>query len=163
MSLFKILKGAQTNLTDQVVHEGWAYFTEDTGNFYIDTSSQRIQINPKSKSYEIVIDPSEWSSERMPTSGFFEVSTTLSGTSMTDPYNSVNYNGVLGLPDDVVAHEVAEFAYAQVQALSFSDKTLVLGALRKPTASLHMMLTLIPRENALITNLGLTNGDGVAY
>ena len=38
MALFKILKGNEANLpTNQT--EGYAYFTIDTNNFYIDTSN----------------------------------------------------------------------------------------------------------------------------
>lgn len=50
--LFSILKGNSANIsTDKTAfHEGWAYFTPDTGKFYIDakvgSTNKRILINP---------------------------------------------------------------------------------------------------------------------
>ena len=46
MSLFKIYKGQEQLLAQVPKHEGYAYFCEDTGNFFIDVSnSSRVQIN----------------------------------------------------------------------------------------------------------------------
>ena len=46
MSLFKIYKGQASDLDQIPRHEGYAYFCEDTGNFFIDVSnSSRVQIN----------------------------------------------------------------------------------------------------------------------
>ena len=36
MALFKPLRGAEENLDTQPLHDGYAYFTSDTHNFYID-------------------------------------------------------------------------------------------------------------------------------
>lgn len=36
MALFKILRGSSTSLSSQPYHDGYAYFTPDTGCFYID-------------------------------------------------------------------------------------------------------------------------------
>lgn len=45
MALFKILKGAQANLPSKIT-EGYAYFTTDEGNFYIDVdATTRMQVN----------------------------------------------------------------------------------------------------------------------
>lgn len=47
MALFKIFKGAQDDLP-QTKHEGYAYFTTDEGNLYIDaTDTKRVQVNAK--------------------------------------------------------------------------------------------------------------------
>lgn len=48
MALFKIFKGSETDLNSVPCHEGYAYFTEDTGNLFIDVSSEpggRLQVN----------------------------------------------------------------------------------------------------------------------
>lgn len=51
--LFKILQGPSNKIGTETtaLHEGWAYFTPDTGGFYIDAKVddvlQRIQINPE--------------------------------------------------------------------------------------------------------------------
>lgn len=64
MALFKIFKGPESGLGDVPKHEGYAYFTTDKGNFYIDIKSDelnedgtvknavgiRIQVNAKSAS-----------------------------------------------------------------------------------------------------------------
>lgn len=51
MALFKIYKGAESVLQTKALHEGYAYFCSDTGNFFIDAVSsnglERIQINAK--------------------------------------------------------------------------------------------------------------------
>ena len=38
MALFKILRGASTDLSSQDLHDGYAYFTPDDGRFYIDVA-----------------------------------------------------------------------------------------------------------------------------
>ena len=54
MALFKILKGRYNRLDAQSKTDSWAWFTPDSGSFYIDTLNvdettiDRIQINPKS-------------------------------------------------------------------------------------------------------------------
>ena len=48
MALFKIFKGAEEDLNDVPLHEGYAYFCEDTGNLFIDVSNiegGRLQVN----------------------------------------------------------------------------------------------------------------------
>ena len=48
MALFQIFRGAENDLNSVPLHEGYAYFTEDKGNFYIDISNQpggRVQVN----------------------------------------------------------------------------------------------------------------------
>lgn len=48
MSLFKIFKGPEANLTSVPLHEGYAYFTEDECNLYIDIGNNpgdRVQVN----------------------------------------------------------------------------------------------------------------------
>lgn len=48
MSLFKIFKGPEANLASVPLHEGYAYFTEDECNFYIDIGNNpgdRVQVN----------------------------------------------------------------------------------------------------------------------
>ena len=36
MALFKILRGNRADLDNQEFHDGYAYFTPDTGEFFID-------------------------------------------------------------------------------------------------------------------------------
>lgn len=54
MALFKILRGNSSNLEAQTFHDGYAYFTPDTGKFYIDATvgnnDERILINPDAPS-----------------------------------------------------------------------------------------------------------------
>lgn len=48
MALFQIFRGAETELNSINCHEGYAYFCEDTGNFFIDvasTTGSRVQVN----------------------------------------------------------------------------------------------------------------------
>ena len=45
MALFKILKGAESNLINQAKKEGHAYFTVDENDFYIDTESSEVDKN----------------------------------------------------------------------------------------------------------------------
>lgn len=47
MALFKILKGGKDriNTTTTPLHDGYAYYTEDEGGFYIDTATERTKIN----------------------------------------------------------------------------------------------------------------------
>lgn len=48
MALFKIFKGSESELTAVPRHEGYAYFTQDKGNLYIDISDDtRVQVNAK--------------------------------------------------------------------------------------------------------------------
>ena len=58
MALFKILKGAEENLSSQKKREGFAYFTTDSNDFYIDISSdegdvagERKQLNANRAHY----------------------------------------------------------------------------------------------------------------
>lgn len=53
MALFKILKGNEQNLPASKT-EGYAYFTEDKGNFFVDvSSSKRMQLNANHAVYDI--------------------------------------------------------------------------------------------------------------
>lgn len=46
MALFKIAKGPEDNLSDQPIREGYAWFTEDGHNLYIDIDDEtRVQVN----------------------------------------------------------------------------------------------------------------------
>lgn len=48
MALFKIFRGPEDNLKSVPLHEGYAYFTEDKGNLFIDISNEeggRLQVN----------------------------------------------------------------------------------------------------------------------
>lgn len=48
MALFKIFRGPEANLNSVPLHEGYAYFTEDKGNLFIDISNEeggRLQVN----------------------------------------------------------------------------------------------------------------------
>lgn len=48
MALFKIFRGPEDNLNSVPLHEGYAYFTEDKGNLFIDISNEeggRLQVN----------------------------------------------------------------------------------------------------------------------
>ena len=47
MALFRILKGAEANLADQKKREGFAYFTTDENDFYVDISSDDDSTSPK--------------------------------------------------------------------------------------------------------------------
>lgn len=45
MALFQIFKGPENELNEVPLHPGYAYFCEDSGNFFIDTVDERMQIN----------------------------------------------------------------------------------------------------------------------
>ena len=48
MALFKIYRGEEELLTQITMHEGYAYFCENTGNLFIDisnTAGGRVQVN----------------------------------------------------------------------------------------------------------------------
>jgi hypothetical protein len=48
MALFKIYRGEEKLLTQIPMHEGYAYFCENTGNLFIDisnTAGGRVQVN----------------------------------------------------------------------------------------------------------------------
>lgn len=48
MALFKIYKGPENDLNNVPLHEGYAYFTEDKANLYVDVSNEeggRLQVN----------------------------------------------------------------------------------------------------------------------
>ena len=52
MALFKILKGNESGLSNQQKREGYAYFTTDENDFYIDiSSSERKQLNANRAHY----------------------------------------------------------------------------------------------------------------
>lgn len=145
MSLFKILKGEQQRLPAQNIHEGWAYFTQDTGNFYIDTADQRIKINPKSKAFELTISPSDWTTERQPNGYFITIT--------NSPVNLNLYTGTIGISNEyyMTSESLAEVTYYQIRLLSVDgDTNLTLGAARKPTTPVKLMLTLTPKEDAIL-------------
>lgn len=54
MALFKILRGSSDSLNSQTFHDGYCYFTTDTGLFYIDyldgTEEKRIPISTQNSS-----------------------------------------------------------------------------------------------------------------
>ena len=48
MALFKIFRGAEDQLNQIPLHEGYAYFTEDKQHLFIDISNEeggRLQVN----------------------------------------------------------------------------------------------------------------------
>ena len=44
MALFKVLRGNEENLKSQQLNDGYAYFTQDTHNFYIDHKNESGEI-----------------------------------------------------------------------------------------------------------------------
>ena len=60
MSLFKILRGAEANLATTLLHDGWAYFTPDAENFYIDADGKRIWVNQKPSNMYVSIAVGSW-------------------------------------------------------------------------------------------------------
>ena len=68
MAEFKVFRGPEKDLTLEAVpfHDGYVYFTNDKGNFYIDTISngeeKRILVNDEaaSKAVEVEIKPTDW-------------------------------------------------------------------------------------------------------
>lgn len=47
MALFKINKGDSANLPSEI-HEGWAYVTQDKGEFFVDIDTKtRKELNPQ--------------------------------------------------------------------------------------------------------------------
>lgn len=60
MALFKIFRGPENELNTVPCHEGYAYFTEDTGNLFIDIAStpgSRVQVNARlADSLKAVVD-----------------------------------------------------------------------------------------------------------
>lgn len=150
MSLFKILKGAQDGLKTNAanIHAGWAYFTEDKGNFYIDTEENRVQINPKSKSYELTIAADKWSENKAVT-GYYLAETIV-------PESLDLYNGTLGFPENLNARTMADMTYCQLKICDVlpntapGETTLRIGANRKPTKPITLILTIVPKEGAII-------------
>lgn len=55
MALFKISKGSETNLPTNL-NEGYAYFTEDTNNFYIDISDNERKLLGIGKNKKVTDD-----------------------------------------------------------------------------------------------------------
>lgn len=70
MALFKILKGKSDALKTQDLHEGYCYFTTDTGQLYIDTADERIAINADKAAIE----------ENPSIAGLCEIGSITSGT-----------------------------------------------------------------------------------
>lgn len=70
MSLFKILKGASSRISKDVtpIHDGWCYFTDDDGKFYIDSVrdgvGKRTCINPNSVSVTATLTQAGWNNKQ---------------------------------------------------------------------------------------------------
>lgn len=97
MAIFKFLKGDSSRISMDITpfHEGYAYFTPDDGDFYIDAivngEQKRIRINPNSdggsvKPVDAVLLASKWESGRQV---------------LTIPGVTENTNGIVGLSQDV--------------------------------------------------------------
>lgn len=154
MALFKILKGQSANLGNQDLHEGWAYFTEDTGEFYIDTSVKRWKIGG-SNFYTLTssVAKSSWSASKN-TAGYYTVS-------ISNPnYNFDDYNITLSEPSGLSVTEKADYIYAQINLLSASGNTVVIGANRKPTIDMIFNLLLLPTINSTIASGVIYTDDG---
>lgn len=59
MALFEIFKGEEDVLDRKKLHEGYAYFCEDSGRFFIDTDEKRVPLKT-TKTYTVTLIPSNW-------------------------------------------------------------------------------------------------------
>lgn len=154
MALFKILKGQSANLGNQDLHEGWAYFTEDTGEFYIDTSTRRWKIGG-SNFYTLTssVAKSAWS-ENKNSAGYYTVS-------ISNPnYNFNDYHLILSEPSGLSIAERANYIYAQINLLSTSENTIVIGANRKPSTDMIFNLLLLPAIESTVASGVIYTDDG---
>lgn len=144
MSLFKILRGAETNLSSALLHDGWAYFTPDAENFYIDAEGKRIWVNQKAANMYVSIPVALWD-ER---DNYWAV--TFSWSDLKTSINLSRYMIQLNLPSGFGADTIEatnRITYAQPFIAETTSTNLVIGAVRCPLDEIVLAVTLIPIEN----------------
>lgn len=144
MSLFKILRGAEANLSSAALHDGWAYFTPDAENFYIDADGKRIWVNQKAANIYISIPTASWEDRET------YWAAVLPWSDLKTSINLSRYMLQLNLPsgfeDDTI--ELTNRAiYAQPFIAENTESHLTIGAARCPLGEIMLSITLIPLEN----------------
>ena len=153
MSLFKILRGAEANLSSAALHDGWAYFTPDAENFYIDADGKRIWVNQKPSNIYISIPVGTWEDR-----GTYWAAV-LPWDELKTSINLSRYMIQLNLPSgfDADTIELSNRAvYAQPFVAENTESHLTIGAARCPLGEIMLAITLIPLENT-------TDGNGQVY
>lgn len=69
MALFKVLRGNKTNLPQQELHDGYAWYTTDEGGFYIDAevSSNNVVRKKINDADNVTVSSSHFSSTNLKT------------------------------------------------------------------------------------------------
>lgn len=103
MALFKILKGNESNLPAKKT-EGYAYFTEDKGNFFVDvSSSKRMQLNASHAQYDLeeFTSPSGQNSTKLPIHEkyFRNKGGVVDGNITADTFIGVHKGNILGVTE----------------------------------------------------------------
>ena len=149
MSLFKILRGAEANLASAALHDGWAYFTPDAENFYIDADGKRIWVNQKASNVYVSIPVGAWVNR-----GSYWT-TDLTWADLKDNLNLSRYMVQLNLPsgfNNTTPELTNRIIYAQPYIASNTDTKLTLGAVRCPLGEIVLGITLLPLENNTDSN-----------
>ena len=149
MALFKISRGGQSNLSSVDIKDGWAYFTPDTKNFFIDVNSningqtfnKRIQINEKVRKETITLSKTAWSNKKL--------TYTLAQSIPTDEY-------YIQLEPAIADSASIENSYAITSLLSranLSYKLISDGTKLEitcngtvPTSNIDLIMLIIPQE-----------------
>lgn len=153
MSLFKILRGAEANLASATLHDGWAYFTPDAENFYIDADGKRIWVNQKPSNMYISIPTVSWEDR-----GTYWAAV-LPWDELKTSINLSRYMLQLNLPSGFAADTIEltnRVIYAQPFIAENDENSLTIGAARCPLGEIMLAVTLIPLENT-------TEGNGQVY
>lgn len=103
MALFKILKGNESNLPAKKT-EGYAYFTEDKGNFFVDvSSSKRMQLNANHAQYDLeeFTSPTGQNSAKLPIhEKYLRISGgVVDGNITADTFIGVHKGNILGVTE----------------------------------------------------------------
>lgn len=140
MALFKILKGNAKNLEAQSKTDGWAWFTPDNGNFFIDALNSdgvnidRIQINPKSITIEAKIDGSGSSLWDLDSKTFPIINTDI----------NENYNGYVTINTSDF-NLTKQATLANFQVIEITNGSLIIQARGTlPTNTIPVIITLVP-------------------
>jgi len=143
------LRGAEANLSSAALHDGWAYFTPDAENFYIDADGKRIWVNQKASNMYISISTGMWQEKN----GYWYANFLWSD--LKTNINFSRYMVQLNLPSGL-AEATPELnnsiIYAQPFIASNNETSLEIGAMRCPLGDIILAITLIPLENSVDSN-----------
>lgn len=155
MALFKILKGKHNKLDAQSKTDGWAWFTPDNGNFFIDALNSdginidRIQINPKSITIEAEIDGSSSSLWDLDSKTFPIINTDI----------NENYNGYIAVNTSDF-NLTKQATLANFQVIRITNGSLIIQARGTlPTNTIPVIITLVPAPTPIYYTCTV-NGDG---